>query len=141
MRWSSILLPFALLVGCALGDSSNDSPSERFLGLQKKALAHSPVKFDDAAYKKATALPRDYSVAVLLTAQDPRFGCQMCRDFGPEWDMLSSQWTKGDKKGESKLIFSVLDFNDGRDTFQSVSSQLDLFALPRVFNSCQLWKL
>lgn len=129
MRWSSILLPLSLLAGCALGVSSDNS--ERFLDLHKQALASTPIKLDDASYKKATALPRDYSIAVLLTAQDPRFGCQMCRDFGPEWDMLSSQWTKGDKAGNSKLVFSLLDFNDGRDTFMSVSIYLIYSWLPR----------
>ncbi|CAN8105929.1 unnamed protein product [Discula destructiva] len=123
MRWSSILLPFTLLVGCALGASSGESSSDKFLALHKKALSSSPIKLDDLSYKKATSLPRDYSIAVLLTAQDPRFGCQMCRDFGPEWDMLGSQWTKRDKAGESKLVFSVLDFNDGRDTFMSLGLQ------------------
>lgn len=117
MRWSSIFLPFTLLTAGALAED----PSQRFLDLHKKALASAPVKFDDASYKKATSLPRDYSVAVLLTATDPRFGCQMCREFGPDWNLLSSQWTKGDKAGNSRVVFSVLDFNDGRDTFMSVS--------------------
>lgn len=117
MRWSSVLLPFTLLAAGALADD----PSQRFLDLHKKALASAPIKLDDASYKKATSLPRDYSVAVLLTATDPRFGCQMCREFGPDWNLLASQWTKGDKPGDSKVIFSVLDFNDGRDTFMSVS--------------------
>lgn len=118
MRWSSVLLPFTLLAAGVLADE----PSERFLNLHKKALASAPIKLDDASYKKATSLPRDYSVAVLLTATDPRFGCQMCREFGPDWNLLASQWTKGDKAGDSKVIFSVLDFNDGRDTFMSVSN-------------------
>lgn len=134
MRWSSILLPISLLMGCALGDSDSDSPSERFLVLQKQALASSPIILDDASYKKATAVPRDYSIAVLLTAQDPRFGCQMCREFGPEWDMLSRQWTKGDKAGKSQLILSLLDFNDGRDTFLSVSIRSNL--LPWLSPPC-----
>lgn len=117
MRWSSVLLPFTLLAAGALADD----PSQRFLDLHKKALASAPIKLDDASYKKATSLPRDYSVAVLLTATDPRFGCQMCREFGPDWNLLASQWTKGDKPGNSRVVFSVLDFNDGRDTFMSVS--------------------
>lgn len=118
MRWSSVLLPFTLLAAGALADD----PSQRFLDLHKKALASAPIKLDDASYKKATSLPRDYSVAVLLTATDPRFGCQMCREFGPDWNLLASQWTKGDKSGNSRVVFSVLDFNDGRDTFMSVST-------------------
>lgn len=117
MRWSSVLLPFSLLFAGAFAKDASD----RFTKYHQKALASAPVKIDDAAYKEVTALPRDYSVAVLLTAMDPRFGCQMCREFGPEWDLLSTSWTKGDKAGESKVIFGTLDFNDGRETFVSVS--------------------
>lgn len=118
MRWSSVLLPFSLLFAGVFADD----PSERFVEFQKKALSSSPVKLDDASYKKITAAPRDYSIAVLLTAQDARYGCQMCREFGPELDLLSTQWTKGDKAGNSRVLFGLLDFNDGRETFMSVST-------------------
>ena len=70
-----------------------------------------PVKLDDAAYTKLTSAPRDYAVTVLLTALKPQFGCSMCREFHPEWEMLSKQWTKNDKKKETRLIFSTLDFS------------------------------
>ncbi|PSR97672.1 hypothetical protein BD289DRAFT_83252 [Coniella lustricola] len=118
MLWSSVL-PVALLFAGSLASEV----SKTFTKYHTKALASSPVKFDDAAYKEVTALPRDYSFAVLLTATDPRFGCQMCREFGPEWDLLGSSWTKGDKAGDSKIIFGTLDFNDGRDTFMSLGLQ------------------
>lgn len=117
MRWSSIFLPFTLLAAGVLAEPA----SKQFQEFHKKALASAPIKLEDASYKKVTALPRDYSVAVLLTAMDNRYACQMCREFGPEWDLLANSWTKGDKKGESKVIFATLDFNDGRDTFMSVS--------------------
>lgn len=118
MRWSSIFLPFSLLATSVL---AAEPASKQFQEFHKKALASAPIKLDDASYKKVTALPRDYSVAVLLTAMDNRYACQMCREFGPEWDLLASSWTKGDKQGDSRVIFSTLDFNDGRDTFMSVS--------------------
>ncbi|KAF3760691.1 hypothetical protein M406DRAFT_342893 [Cryphonectria parasitica EP155] len=119
MRWSSVFLPFSLLFSGILAKQD----SGRFAEFHTKALASSPIKFNDASYKEITAAPRDYSFAVLLTAIDPRFGCQMCREFGPEWDLLSSSWTKGDKAGESKVIFGTLDFNDGRETFMSLGLQ------------------
>lgn len=118
MRWSSIFVPFTLL---ATGVLAAEPASKQFQDFHKKALASTPIKLEDASYKKITALPRDYSVAVLLTAMDNRYACQMCREFGPEWDLLANSWTKGDKKGESRVIFATLDFNDGRDTFMSVS--------------------
>lgn len=129
MRWSSVLLPFSLLFAGVLADE----PSKRFVDFQKKALSSVPVKLDDASYKKITAAPRDYSIAVLLTAMDARYGCQMCREFGPELDLLTSQWVKGDKSGESRVLFGVLDFNDGRETFMSVSS---VFKGISICNNC-----
>lgn len=44
----------------------------------------------------------------------------MCHEFQPEWDLLVKSWTKGDKRGDSKLVFGTLDFLDGKGTFQSV---------------------
>jgi len=70
-----------------------------------------------------TSSPRDYSVAVLLTALDNRFGCQLCREFQPEWDLLAKSWTKGDKTGESRLIYATLDFADGKAIFQALGLQ------------------
>nr|XP_023927774.1 dolichyl-diphosphooligosaccharide--protein glycosyltransferase subunit 3-like [Quercus suber] len=82
-----------------------------------------PIKLDDAAYDALLKGPRDFSVAVLLTALDARFSCQMCVEFQPDWDLLAKQWINGDKKGESRLIYATLDFLDGRNTFQSMQLQ------------------
>ena len=56
----------------------------------------------------------------VVTALEARFGCSLCNDFQPEWEMLAKAWTKGDKEMESRLIFGTLDFADGKNTFQSV---------------------
>ncbi|KAF4551361.1 OST3/OST6-like protein [Elsinoe fawcettii] len=82
-----------------------------------------PIKLTDGSYSKLTGPPRNYSTAVLLTALDPRFGCQMCHEFQPEWDLLVKSWTKGDKNGASKTVFGTLDFLDGKGTFQSLGLQ------------------
>lgn len=121
MRWSSILLPFYLLGAGVLAAKSD--PANTFNDFHQKQLSSTPVKLEDATYKKVTGLPRDYTVAVLLTALDSRYACQMCRDFDPEWRLLSKSWAKGDKAGDSRTLFTVLDFNDGRDTFMSVCAQ------------------
>jgi oligosaccharyltransferase complex subunit gamma len=133
MRWSSVLLPFTLLGAGVLAAKKADAV-DRYQEYQPNILSGNPVKLNDALYKEITALPRDYTVAVLLTALDSRYACQICREFDPEWKLLSKSWAKGDKAGESRMIFSVLDFNEGRDTFVSVSqSQLLLRHLyPRL---------
>lgn len=118
MRWLELLtaslLPFTAL-------AAKKPSGDRFKGLRAKSLSNGgPLKLDDASYGQLTKSPRDYSVAVLLTALEPRFGCQLCRDFEPEWNLLGKSWTKGDKNGEGRLLFGTLDFIDGKNTFQSV---------------------
>lgn len=109
------LLPFAAL-------AAKKPAADRFETFHSKALSSTPLKLDDTLYGKLTSAPRDYTVAVLLTALESRFGCQLCREFQPEWELLSKSWIKGDKKGESRLIYGTLDFTDGKNTFQSVGN-------------------
>lgn len=124
MRVLSLFLS-VLSVGGALA-AKKSVKADRFSHFHDKSLAtSSPVKLDDASYQKLTSTPRDYASAILLTAMDARFACQLCREFQPEWDLLSKSWLKGDKKGESRLNFATLDFTDGRDTFLKVRQSVE----------------
>ena len=125
MRWLQLLtaslLPFtALAAKKATGDKFKDARAKSL------SVGH-PLKVDDGGYNSLTKAPRDYAVAVLLTALEPRFGCQLCRDFQPEWDVLGKSWVKGDKNGQTRLIFATLDFADGKNTFQSVRKLLSTY--------------
>lgn len=117
MRWLQLLtaslLPFTAF-------AAKKSTSDRFNDFRSKSLSAGSLKLDDASYAQLTKAPRDYSVAVLLTALETRFGCSLCREFQPEWDLLSRSWVKGDKNAETRLLFGTLDFVDGKNTFQSV---------------------
>ncbi|RDW91161.1 oligosaccharyl transferase [Coleophoma crateriformis] len=114
-------LLLALLPAASLG--AKKVATDKFQDFHLKALSSAPLKLADKSYDKLTASPRDYSVAVLLTALENRFGCQLCREFQPEWDLLAKSWTKGDKKGDSRLVYGTLDFMDGKGTFQSLGLQ------------------
>jgi len=122
MRWLSLFVSSL----CSLGVlAAKKSPAaDSFQDFHTKALSATPVKLNDALYKQLTATRRDYTAVVLLTAMDAKFGCQLCREFQPEWDLLSRSWIKGDKAGESRTIYATLDFSDGRDTFMSVWSSV-----------------
>jgi len=119
MRWiqalTAALLPLAAFAAKA-------PAADRFTEYHAKSSS-GPLKLNDASYARLTKAPRDYSVAVLLTAMDTRFGCVLCREFQPEWELLGKSWVKGDKKGESKVVFGTLDFIDGKGTFQSLMLQ------------------
>ena len=99
--------------------AAKKSSANRFQEFHSKALLSTPLKLADSSYDLLTSTPRDYSVAVLLTALESRFGCQLCREFQPEWDLLAKSWSKADKMGESRLVYGTLDFADGKNTFQS----------------------
>ncbi|KAI4255359.1 MAG: hypothetical protein LQ352_002614 [Teloschistes flavicans] len=79
-----------------------------------KFTSSPPLKLDDSLYEQLTATPRDFAVTVLLTALEARFGCQLCRDFQPEWDIVGQSWARGDKKGDLRLLLGTLDFAEGK---------------------------
>ncbi|SPQ26577.1 11034fa2-dbab-4599-99f6-18ab07357156 [Thermothielavioides terrestris] len=131
MRLLATVLSLVALLGAGPGGAlaasaagaAKKSAEERFQLYHGKALSSAPIKLGDASYRELTAVPRDYAVAVLLTAMDSRYGCQLCREFQPEWDLLARSWTHGDKKGESRIVYATLDFTDGRDIFMSLGLQ------------------
>ncbi|KAI5927412.1 OST3/OST6 family protein [Camillea tinctor] len=124
MRWlSSVSALLALSLPFGSFAAKKESSVDRFTEFHSQAVASSPLKLVDSTYRKLTSGSRDYTVAVLLTALDARFGCQLCTEFQPEWDILGKSWAKGDKNGESRLIFGTLDFTDGRDVFLSLGLQ------------------
>lgn len=120
MRFLASILSTCLLIGGAL---AKQKPSaQRYEEFSLLSRTTTPVILNEATYKSLTTAPRDYSVAMLLTAHEARLGCQMCREFQPEFDLVSKSWLNGDKKRESRLIFGMLDFAEGRDIFISVSA-------------------
>ncbi|KAK4695086.1 oligosaccharyltransferase complex subunit gamma, partial [Lecanoromycetidae sp. Uapishka_2] len=110
------LLPFLCV-------AAKKSSLGTFDSYHAKSQASPPLKLDDVAYEELTATPRNHSVIVLLTALEARFGCQLCRDFQPEWDLLGKSWAKGDKNGDTRTILGTLDFVDGKGTFQKLMLQ------------------
>ena len=102
--------------------SARRHSSTSFEDYYQQFLSSPPLRLNDASYNSLTATPRNHSVVILLTALEARFGCQLCKDFQPEWEILGKSWAKGDKNGESRLLLGTVDFNDGRATFQKVWS-------------------
>jgi hypothetical protein len=107
------LLPFLLSI-------SVNASTDVYRKYRDLAQTTNPVILDESSYDELTTGPRNHSVAVLLTARDARYGCQMCRQFQPEWELIAKSWLKGDKVGDSKLVFGTLDFDNGKPVFQKV---------------------
>ncbi|MCJ1310837.1 oligosaccharyl transferase subunit ost3/OST6 [Agyrium rufum] len=117
------LLACSLLPISGLAAKASKDASQRFGTYLKKSQSAIPMKLDDKSMADLTSTPRDYSTIVLLTALEARFGCQICKEFQPEWDVLAKSWLRGDRKGESRLLFGTLDFVDGKNTFQKFMLQ------------------
>jgi oligosaccharyltransferase complex subunit gamma len=83
-----------------------------------------PLQLNDLSYDDITSKPRDYHVAVVLTATEARFGCVLCRDFQPEFDLIARSWNKGSKPDDLKLLFGTLDFRNGKAAFQKVCNSV-----------------
>lgn len=115
-------LPFCILPLTTL--AAKKSKGDRFEEFHSRSLSSSPLKLDDSLYDQLTATPRNYSALVLLTALEARYGCQMCREVQPEWELLAKSWVKGDKSGASRVLYGTLDFADGKGTFQKVRHRL-----------------
>ncbi|PHH67390.1 hypothetical protein CDD81_160 [Ophiocordyceps australis] len=118
----------ALASACALYTSTvtaAKSPQQRFNDFKhlEQTTVKGPLVLNDASFQAMTAAPRDFAAAVLLTAKDPRFGCAMCREIQPEWELLGRSWANGDKQGEARMLFATIDFADARDTFVSLGLQ------------------
>ncbi len=117
------IITLALLPLSCFGAKKSTSGG-RFEEYHARSQSSAPVRLDDASYEELTAPPRNHSVIVLLTALEARFGCQLCRDFQPEWDILCKSWARGDRNGESRTLLGTLDFAEGKGTFQKVQYTL-----------------
>lgn len=115
--------------GCTTTTAKPKS-ADKFKDFHTKSLSSTPLRLDDNIYVDLTSGPRNYTAVVLLTALDARFGCQLCKDFQPEWEVLSKSWTKGDRRGESRTLYAQLDFADGKGTFQKVFNIYIYISLP-----------
>jgi len=69
----------------------------------------------------ASGEQRDYSVSVILTALNPKFGCVPCRAFDKEHKEVAGQWWRRNKRSkatQAKHFFAVLDFEAGQEIFR-----------------------
>ena len=119
MRYLSSILVLTLALGGLAIRSPNVSVYEKYYAAQGSA---STIELDATAYDELTVPSRDYSLAVLLTALDKKYKCNLCQEFQPEWELIARSWKKGDKKGETRTLFATIDFDNEKTIFQRVSA-------------------
>lgn len=117
--WSTLILSLSAVSGVIAAKPVTDT-FQKYQSLSRSG----PVSLNDAGFEELTKAPRDYYAAVILTAMDVRFGCEMCRQFDPEWSLIGKSWNKGEKPEDLKVIFGTLDFDEGKAVFQKVSGSI-----------------
>ncbi|KAL4947747.1 hypothetical protein BDW69DRAFT_177804 [Aspergillus filifer] len=119
MKVFNVITSLLFFFPIGLFAASSPDKFEHYQSLSRAA----PVQLDDASYDDITSTPRDYYAAVILTAMEARFGCVLCRDFQPEFDLIARSWNKGSKPADLKLLFGTLDFTNGKAAFQRLMLQ------------------
>lgn len=114
MRLLRSLALCALTVAFVAAKPPQPSAFDKYAALQGSSPT---IELDAKAYDELTTPPRDYSVAILLTAIDPRYMCKLCQDFQEEWEIIGRSWQKG---GESRVLFGTIDFDKEKSIFQRV---------------------
>ncbi|WEW55610.1 oligosaccharyl transferase subunit ost3/OST6 [Emydomyces testavorans] len=97
--------------------------ADKFSQYQYLSKSYLPIDLDDSSYIDIVSKPRDYHTAILLTAVESRYGCQLCRDLQPEWDLLAKSWNKASRDLSTRLLFGTLDFDQGKAVFQKLMLQ------------------
>lgn len=67
---------------------SSDGKLEKIKSLQKKASS-GVIKLDSTSFTQLTSGPRNFSLIVVFTALDARFGCQPCREIDGHYNLVN----------------------------------------------------
>lgn len=124
MRFLGPLLSLLAASPLALAAASTEDDKLQKISKLVSKSNNGLIQLTNALYTEITTAPRNYTAAILLTALDKKFGCALCAEFHPEYELLSKSWNKQHKNGDG-LYFGVLDFERGRDTFMKVCDGIE----------------
>lgn len=124
-----LLLAFTFVLFSLSALAVDEKLAARYSKFRTQSTSSTPLKLDDGTFEELTQSPRDYAALILLTAIPSQYGCHLCRDFQPEFEILSRSWLSGDKKGDSRMVFATLDFPDGKSVFQKVWNCVNTFSV------------
>ena len=134
MRSLFVLLALPLALAAAL------SPHQKLVDLAK--AGNGIVNLDANSFDLVTAPNRNWSVAIHLTALDPKRRCAPCRyvhptaissailntlrnrEFDSSWKSVAAAWTRVPKEHYDNHFFATLDFDNGYTVFQKVLESL-----------------
>ncbi|KAK9894104.1 hypothetical protein P389DRAFT_174114 [Cystobasidium minutum MCA 4210] len=90
---------------------------------KNSGIVHLTSALYDELIQDTPSNTRDYSVSIILTALNPKYGCQPCMQFDKEHKELARQWwnrkeNKKDRVKQMRHVFAVLDFEKGQEIFK-----------------------
>ncbi|KAK2466903.1 hypothetical protein APHAL10511_001161 [Amanita phalloides] len=104
----------ALLFALAAAAASNRSPVD--LATAGRGI----INLDTNSFDVLTAPNRNWSLAVHLTALDPKRRCAPCRQFDSTWKAVAAAWAQVSKEHRDSHFFATLDFDNGQTVFQKL---------------------
>ncbi|KAK6360548.1 oligosaccharyl transferase subunit ost3/OST6 [Orbilia blumenaviensis] len=116
MRLLPVLTAFTSLLSLSVAQKPHKYQTFAELASSSKGSKGS-ILLNDQLFAEISSPPRNYTSVVLFTALDSRYGCVLCRDFQPEFDLLGNSWHREHPQSDG-LLFGVLDFSVGKGTFQ-----------------------
>lgn len=122
MRLLGSILPLLAILHIASGaTTTGGATDDKFAKLQQLSTKSKSgvLQLTNTLYDDITTAPRNYTAVLLLTALDSKFGCALCKEIQPEYELLARSWQAQHRKGDG-LVFSMLDFAKGRETFMKV---------------------
>lgn len=122
MRLSQLLISISLFVGVF---ASSEVTAAK---LSKAKSSNGIIRLTDQNFDKVIGGPRDYSIALLLTADGPQYGCVFCRIVSPQYQLIASSWSK-DHRNDDGVFFAIADIADA----QNVYRQLGLTHAPNLW--------
>ncbi|KAK9461330.1 uncharacterized protein V1516DRAFT_638141 [Lipomyces oligophaga] len=131
-RVTSIVLFLVSCVGYVLAATAKNKAGTFDSAYMDKLLAMSPdglIRLNELTFDAVIGSPRDYAVAVLLTAEAPSMGCQLCRQFSPDYSLVAHSYHVDHPFSGDGLYIAVLDFKDGQKIFQ----RLQIKSAPNVW--------
>lgn len=127
--WTGLLLLLLASIAAAASSEALDPRLAKYHTLAAKndgVLPLTSANYDELVSLNGPAgagSGRNYSISVILTALNPKFGCAPCQAFDKEHREVAKQWwaksrKAGGQAAQMKHIFGVLDFEKGQEIFK-----------------------
>lgn len=117
-----LLLHLISLLNFSISIQAAKSPTpdriSKLISLTKAGKGVAPL--NDRLYDELVSGPRNYSVTVVLTALGSQFQCVPCQKFEVEYNLIAKQWQKQPAAIRDSHFFAMLDFKEGKGTFQKL---------------------